>query len=250
MKNLLALKEEALEKLPNRETNKIPNKNRRRMDYYGRKYPYNKVHRFLQSNVGQPWDEVYSKYHKLEWIPKDMKNLEYIRWSVVIDTFLKDGNVWYIESGGAERPIIQHYRDETFFVHPTTKVLCCIQRWVNGRLLKDIAPADGVKYKIYNRKLYLPTKAPVRNNLGPKDRIIDNIYEDVWRLRRNIDPCSFKITLYRQLNSKDLKKYGLRNDIIIQGKRCKKCGGVIGKDCLYHICNSCGKYYEDCKCNK
>lgn len=310
MKNLLELRIEKLDELPKRELKK---RHPQQRHYWGCKYPSNKVISFLHANIGQPWDKVYSKYHRLNWIPKDLRNLEHIKWHVVIDTFLKNGKVHYIPLYYGEAPIDNLGR-EKFYVHPQTKLLCVtktqkiranitepktmvvlgnyhqllkldgvwfevkaepvksdnelvminglpykeanvepVERVVNGKILKDIAPADGVKYTILNGKLYLPDKNPRlswNRPLGKRDRIIEHNGNPIWMRRDKVDRYSFKITIRRQLNSKELRKHGLTNDVIKIATYCKKCGGIVGRDCLYHYCNVCLKPNENCKCSK
>lgn len=330
MKNLLSLRAEKLEELPGREIHKHVPRHRHwhsKSNRWGTKYPSNKVQRFLRSNVGQRWNDVFSKYCILDWIPADLRNLEHIKWHVVIDTFLKSGKVVYIPSyRSAEEPVDQVIiggETERFYVDPQSKRLCVVnlgekkakdqknqvsskiktmrilgdyhqllkikgmwhevkaerlkgdedlvkieglyykeagvkpvERWVNGVLLKDIAPADGVKYKIHKGKLYLPAKDPNRytawrHALGPRERIMpEETNRPRWMRYNDVDPCSFKVTLQRQLGSKELKRYGLKNEPTIYNKRCSKCGGLVGKDCIYHFCAVCEKPKDDCKCNR
>ena len=316
MKNLIHERADKLEALPKREQRETRIKHQVRSHHWGAGYPSNKVSRFLQSNVGQPWDKVYSKYHNLDWIPVDMRDLEHIKWHVITDTFIKNGKVVHIgDYHSGETSVDAHCREQ-FYVHPITKLLCVstpprpnrvldrtinilgdfhqllkldgiwyevkakptkpddgltiinglyyeeagvepVERWHNGKLLKDIAPADGVKYKIHNGKLYLPAKSPRRYGmygpqpLGPKDRIIEEPNgKPRWMRWQRIDERSFKITLRRQLNSKDLKKFGLKNDPPPPAIRCGKCGGIVGRDCRFHYCVLCNKPNEQCKCRQ
>jgi len=327
MKNLLTLRPETLEELPSRDLRnalRCP-RNRHskpsRQFRWGSKYPSNKVQRFLRSNVGNLWNDVFSKYCHLDWIPADLRNLEHIKWHVIIDTFLKDGKVVYIPKYRfAEEPIENAAgRTEAFYVDPRTKrlsvvsfgekkakekkaqessknktmqiigpyhqflklkglwhevraeptrpdhgLICIdrlhykeanvkpVKRWFKGALMKDIAPADGVKYKIHNGKLYIPAQAPIthwKRPLGPSDRIIPESDEQPrWMRYNDIDSYSFKVTLQRQLSSKELKQHGLKNDPLLPTKYCKKCGGIVGKDCRFHYCAICDKPKDDCKC--
>lgn len=312
MKNLIRLKEEKLEELPKQTPG------HRRIDFgkhWGIKYPSNKVIRFLHSNVGHLWNEVYSKYHALDWIPHGLRDLEHIKWHVIIDTFLRNGKVYYVGNYHSGELSIENEYRETFYVHPETKRLCVFQpknykkeqkkedaktmvilgdyhqllkiegiwyevkgkpirkdddivmidglaykeanvqpviRVVNGKVLEDIAPADGKKYKKHNGKLYVPTVKTLsrwHKTIGPKDRMVQDPTHRPSFYWRNVNRDYLKITLYRQLNSKELKKHGLRNDTNPLQMRCKKCGGLVRKDCIYHVCNTCGKYLgEDCKC--
>lgn len=277
--------------------------------YWGSDYPYNKIQRFLHSRVGRIWNDVFSEFCHLEWVPKQYKTKEQIGHSVILNTFMRDGVVWYYSHsfhsssenpiGDYNNPKIRPYqcRDDVFYVHPTTFKLCyepkhkkdwnkeyaekqaqsmCVLGnyhqllkidgiWheVKGEPKKtDIIEIDGLHYrkmkappkpedlvpparyyfgkvvintkplecKIVNGEYYVPTvgESPSRysdKNIGPKDRLIEddaNPSRPYWN-RYNYN--TIKITLYRQLNRKELKKHGLANDIKTLGEKCKICGG-------------------------
>ena len=314
MKNLIHEREDKLETMPNRSNVEWRHRHQNRQHFWGDAYPYNKVNRFLRNNVGKPWDEVSSKFHNLDWVPKSMRNLEHIKRHVITDTFIKNGKVVHIGNRcSGEVSVDAHCKDQ-FYVHPTTKRLCvndpprpdrALDRtmkilgefhqllkldgtWyevkaqptkpddglVNinglyyeeanvepvlrydrfGRKLKDIAPADGRKYKIHDGKLYIPASPRYKSYgtqpLGPRDRIIEEQDgKPRWMRYNGVTYDNFKITLKRQLTSDQLKKHGLRNDPKpLFGPRCKKCGGIVGKDCLIHYCRICRKPNKDCKC--
>lgn len=280
-------------------------------------YPWKRVWRFLMSNVGEHWDNVYSKYCKLEWIPNRHKNLKQISYNVILNTFLKEGKVYYYENCRYsrvdsdftnERSIEDHYR-ECFYIHPKTKLLCFKQAkkqsdnesnknetihilgpyhqllkmsgvWheikgepksneniieINGlhyELLNNVKPVKkfyvhgGIfvdefnipvpyqykNHKIINGKVYIPYTQYKYSNwdsqylIGPNDRMIEDYsnYEkhSYWN-RKNYG--SVKITLRRQLNSKDLRKHGLKNDKEATGPICPKCGGIKGKHCFHDL---------------
>ena len=305
MKNLAVKNEELLEELPSHSKMRpAPKAGRVYPRYEDRWYnfPYSKIERFLKSNVGNVWDDVYSKYCHLEWLHKRFKNREWAERNIIVNTFMKDGKVWHVDSNG-EYPIgeYRYGRQDTYYIHPKTKLLCLIKHKPSNyskkyaekeaktmrilgdyhQLLKingiwyevrgkpkesDIIEIDGLHYrhvkcnvppmfgsgyKNINGKWYVPCQDRQKylgKPIGPRDRMILN-REDIplsWRLRND---DSITITLYRQLNSKDLHKYGLKNDVVLMGKVCKKCGGEVGKVCIFHVCTNCGKYKgEDCKC--
>lgn len=323
MKNLALEKPEKLEELSNHARMRQNDNLARgiRGHYHNRNdYPWKRVWRFIASNIGKNWDEVYSKYCKLDWVPHRFKTTEQIGHTVILNTFCRDGEVWYYTKySSGESRMSDEYR-ESFYVHPKNKILCrqvpkrndrkkeyAIEQaktmrvlghyhqllklngiWheVKGEPVKsDIIEIDGLHYLLSNfkiiRKPYVhggievktidfPLGAPTdgnykiigekvyepykyhrndKNKVGPKDRLLEenpkrSLY---YGQRKNHD--SVKITLCRQLNSKELKKHGIQNDRNIVGIRCKKCGGIAGRDCINHICSACGKYYkEDCKC--
>lgn len=123
MKNLLSkIEREKLDDLPTKDKIRIPAD---RWGRYRQDYPHTKVWRFFRSQVGHNWDEVYSKYCKLDWIPKQYKNMEQVRWVVTVDTFLKDGKVCFIDRFSGESTVEStYYHKEVLYVHPETKTLC------------------------------------------------------------------------------------------------------------------------------
>ena len=297
MKNLANLIEDSIEyvdNLPSRDKVRPPKDGR---DHYkGEDYPWKKVYRFLVSRVGRPWDRVFSEYVHLDWIPRQYKTENQIAHSVILNTFIKDGKVWYFDRGyfSGERPIEEscggfYCHSEVFYVHPQTKILCYykpkkidykkrmakeeaktfrilgnyhqlvkikgIWHEVKGEPVEsDIVVIDGLHYRkvktkplpqpptmtFFGRKV-VPDKPPYKmvdgkylvpvdyrwrdeNKIGPRDRLIDDNYKDsIWR---RLDYNSVKITVYRQLNHKELKKHGLKNDVKIVGKPCKVCGNI------------------------
>ena len=282
---------------------------------YGKDFPRRKIQRFLLSRQGKLWDNVFSEYVHLEWVPKQYKTEAEISTFVYLHTFMEDGKVWFHDKfmDGARLVDDFKYGSDCFYRHPETKKLCYHRKvkvdyakrhkeevaqymrilgdyhqllkvagiWyeVKGELIKsetieidglhyrpagvtpvyrtwrhkdvpDIAPPDGRHYKIINGKLYAPyAEARYEGKpLGPKECLLEDLTkkEHYWN-RHNYG--SVKIVVCRQLSSKDLKKHGLKNDRkLMAGVRCKKCGGIAGDTCIYHICPMCSKYREDCKC--
>ena len=323
MKNLFHNEEdiEKLENLPIR--SRIPLGNDGWGRYKGRDYPYNKVHRFLESMVGVDWNQVFSKFCHLTWIKDEDKTREKIGWDVVFDTLMVNDSVHYLEEGsGIPKPIANYrYGRGTFYVHPITQKLCYqpkkkdkkeknnetfrvlgnyhqlvkvkgIWHEVKGVPVEsDIVTVDGLHYrkvktlpeekqeartiypplpqKFFGRKVIddkLPYKKtddgyyliPINQGnyrhgygyytirderIGPKDRMIapdksDN--EGHYYYNRKLHN-SVKITMNKQLSSKELKKYGVKNDIVNIGKPCKECGNVNCTQPHDNRCNICGE---------
>lgn len=298
MSNLATKDDTVLDELPLRDKVRPPGGRRH---YWGSDYPYNKVHRFIASRVGQYWNDVFSEFCHLDWVPRQYKTKEQISHTVELNTFLKDGKVWYYSNGymGAnEYPVEDdnashgyYTRHELYYVHPKTGILCFRKRKKSNfkkqraeetaktlrilgdyhQLIKldglwcevkakpvesDIIEHEGLHYrkvksipqpetsaptvKFFGRKVVAekPTFKVIKGMLvvpvatdwrysgktvGPRDRLMDNDSSYYWnRLNYN----SIKITLCRQLNKKELKKYGLANDKkAVVGKRCQRCGG-------------------------
>jgi len=285
MKNIANLDIERVEDFPNRDKVRPPDN--ARDHYYGEDYPYNKVHRFLFSRVGNHWDNVFSEYCHLEWLPSQYRNKERIYQIVETNTFMKDGKVWFFDNYSRfsnEKSIDDmdnskgyFYSSECFYIHPETKVLCYKHRksknqykkerevesaktfrvlgdyhqlikikgiWyeVKGKPAEsDIIVKDGLHYRVVSYHWTTMTDTtpyhfidgkvcvPETNGrfsgkkISPKDCMIplggDEYY---WN---KPDYKSVKITSYRQLSSKELKKHGIANDIKTFGERCNMCGG-------------------------
>ena len=83
------------------------------------------------------------------------------------------------------------------------------------------------------------------SDIGPRDLMIqpsdDNTYWGRYSIRRKREN-SVKITVYRQLSSKELKKHGLRNDVKpVDSLPCKVCGNVNCHQDHGTPCPICGK---------
>ncbi len=79
--------------------------------------------------------------------------------------------------------------------------------------------------------------------IGPREAMIltnSGTYWERYSSRQKLQ-SSVKITMNRQLSSKELKKYGLKNDFKATGIPCKVCGNV--NCCQEHNnrCNVCGE---------
>lgn len=305
MKNLANIDLEQAETLPVHDRVRPPDGWRR----IGRDFPRNKISRFLLSRQGKLWDDVFSEYVHLDWVPKQYRTETEISSFVYLHTFMDGGKVWFHDKymDGARLVDDFKYGGDCFYRHPETKKLCYHHKikidyakrqkeeesrtmrilgdyhqllkihgtWfeikgepvpsniavVGGlhykpageKLDADITSRHRADYKVIDGKLYLPCDGRLAKPLGPKDcllEIIETRRRCPWWKHK--DFSSVKIKVYRQFNSKSLKKYGLKNDRKLSlGIRCKKCGGIAGDTCIYHICPICSGYYrENCKCNK
>jgi hypothetical protein len=244
MKNLIYESPEIAEDLPNRAKVRPCGVWRE----YGKDYPWKKVYRFLVSRVGKPWDRVFSEYVHLDWIPRQYRIQGQIAYSVIFDTFMKDGKVWYYDKHYAnhERQIEDcgngfWSHSDIFYIHPETKYLCYYKpKKINYkkrqseeeaktlRILGDyhqLVKLNGIWYEVKGKPQppntytnYINGRAVVvtykwGNPIGPKDRMIeDNTIKSMFYYPRNINYGSVKIILRRQLNHKELKKYGVKNN--------------------------------------
>jgi len=315
MRNLANIDTEQVETLPTRD--KVRSPDSRRHGWWTC-YPYKKVQNFLAHRVGKNWNDVFSEYVHLDWVPDQHKTREQIGHEVYVNTFIgDDGKVWVYEKYGSDaRPVDNlMFGNYVFYVHPETKKLCYLEKKVVDykkkqaeeqskymrvlgdyhQLLKvkgvwfevkaepipsNVVEVNGLHYRYvkenaiekHDFKLGVGVKVldphdagyiringrlavPCTLNrdyagskpLGPKDCLLEMVERNHPYWRRDYD--SVKVKVYRQLNHKDLKKYGLKNDRLpVIGVRCKKCGGIVGIDCLYHVCMKCYEYVGHCKC--
>ena len=279
MKNLTNIDDEVVETLPIRDRVRPPDGWRR----HGRDFPRSKVNRFLLSRQGKLWDNVFSEYVHLDWVPKQYRTEDEISSFVLLHTFMKDGKVWFFDKYSTTEKAVEDYRygGDNFYRHPETKKLCYLQKhkvdysqrqkeeeakymmilgdyhqllkvagiWfevkgeptksetikIDGlhyrpagvRLATDITPRHTTDYRVVDGKLYVPFADSRYDGkpLGPKECLLEDLTKRGYYWNRH-NYHSVKITMYRQLNSKDLKKHGLKNDRkLATGIKCKKCGG-------------------------
>ena len=90
MSNLATKDTDTLDELPLRDKVRAHDGHRH---YWGSDYPYNKVRRFITSRVGQYWNDVFSEFCHLDWVPRQYKTKEQISRIVELNTFLKDRKV-------------------------------------------------------------------------------------------------------------------------------------------------------------
>ena len=143
MKNLISKMPESIEELPTHSKILSPNeRHTRRKDY-----PYNKVNRFLMSRVGKNWNRVFSEYVHLEWVPVQYRTREQIGHIVVLNTFLKDGEVWFYDQyfsknemsiGDIVNPPDTNYCfDSCFYIDPNDFTLRYAHRSRSRKKTKD-----------------------------------------------------------------------------------------------------------------
>ncbi len=116
---------------------------------------------------------------------------------------------------------------------------------------RKVIPSLPAKYKKTDDGYYLIPKTTSYydrhdvSDIGPRDLMIqqpdDHTYWGRYTTRRKREN-SVKIILYRQLNSKELKKHGLKNDVKpLDGTPCKVCGSVNCFQDHGTPCPICGK---------
>ena len=242
MKNLAHIDTEKLEQLPKRYKTLRDGS----YSYWYGSFPWQHVNRFLQSRVGDNWDDIVSAYTKFDWIPVEYRNYHKLADTVETHTFMKDGEVWYFRNWYCEnyRPM-DHETSTMFYVHPETKKLC--QHIPKSRKTRHeeylakqptefvILPAhqqlrkiDGIWYRFwlsedpdkmecgkyrtvnYTRPFDSYDIKDYQLKIGEEKRYSKENEEYSYAVRYRMIPAP-KL-LRKQLNSKELKRYFLKND--------------------------------------
>lgn len=196
---------------------------------------YHRITRWLISHIGQNYDAVCAEFVKLKWVPAEFRRVSFLADSFVeTNTFITDGGdiAFYIKyyTGGFH---LVKYLDDALYVHPENKTLCFNRRKKIDykaihaaeeaktlRILGDYHQLQKLGGIWYEMKGEVVNNTYWRKPSGPRDRM----EEHQWNL---------KITLKRQLNSKELKKNGLTNDKIVLGYKCPACGAL--GNCLHKL---------------
>lgn len=224
------MNQESLELLPSRiSTREI------RSEWGKRKapMPYSHIVRFLMKHKGENVDSVFSEYTKCDWIPVEHRNMKGFSHFVEIHTFLRDGEVFYnSDFWFLERAVSDENSKNFFYVHPTTKKLIHKPRtnvvrnpWAlkkkqelaktfrfisNGvQLLK----LSGIWYEI---NFSVNTKKVFYNYSTENYMVRDLTEKEIEKLSKSpLDYTSrhcYKNIQKRQLSSKELKAYSLKNN--------------------------------------
>ena len=208
-------------------------------DYWSKDFPYRRMRRWIESCKGRHIDEVISEYVHAKWVPKHHRFINQFRRHIELDTFIRDGAVHYysrymsIFRDKAPYTLCEDGISDCIYVHPTTRLVCVYKAptrksWRKEeqeklakrvRILGDyhqLYKMEGIWYEIKAKPL--PTMPAMSIGLsvyhsmykrcGPKDIIMEGVHD----YHRKSKELHVKITLKRQLNGKELKKYGLTND--------------------------------------
>jgi len=212
------------ELLPKTEGMRRPHRNRKRFGEH-----LGPLRRWLRSQLGRPWDDVYSeacavikpdsvvrnhiKFHLLQFVQRH--------------TFMRDGQVWCHKPMGrrgesAVDEAVSHW--SPFYVHPRTGLLCearlkprsqwrdqdaewraKAQRWINKTTL--LRQLNGLWFECALECFPEPVvrgDAPRRFDLAER-KLID--LEQAWKIYRKHVFCVAK----RQISSRELRTFGLSN---------------------------------------
>jgi hypothetical protein len=208
------------ELLPKYEGMKRPHRNRKGLtDLLG------PLKRWLQAQVGRPWNDVYSeacavikpdsiirahiKTHLLEFVERQ--------------TLMHDGKVCVLEFGYHGRGIVpldgQHYRRNLFFVHPETGLLQVVPR-ISKRARRARKPKPPVTIHWIGKNVALQQirglwfechfeAVPVGVKFKAYDHALERVVSrgELPRYDTLYSLCKFK----RQLSKRELGHFGLRN---------------------------------------
>jgi len=237
-----------------------PNKQRRRANlpeellpkFEGMKRPYahrkgltdllGPLKRWLQSQVGRPWNDVYSE--ACEVIKPDSVIRAHIRTHLLQfverHTFMHHGTVCILDSSYGGRGVItvaeQRYGCSRFFVHPQTGLLHAIPQksWKAMRARRQLARAATFRWLDGNLALkqiegiWFACQFRVVPLGSPFKAYDHSIGQEVGRgglLRRNDQylHCISK----RQLSRRELKRYGVKNSHTLGAHA--SAGNIIGR---------------------
>lgn len=227
--NFLTKREDDLETMPKKERfRKNPDK-----WYSGWNFPYRRVHRWIESKVGNHIDDVISEYVNAEWIPLEFRQRHNLYRYLQCHTFLVNGKVCYHDGSPyylrKEIPynIVENQGTKTFYVDPTTRKVCVFYPksrkwdttlWKQQQMMKLVILGDyhqynfhdGIWYEIKAEPCQYQTDIANYNHFrkGPNDNLL--VKTNRYNNRNSKNPY-VKITLKRQLNHKELKQNGLRN---------------------------------------
>lgn len=199
-------------------------------DYWGKKMPYARLKRWILGQEGKHIDSVIHKFVKLNWLLREYRTLENLRRHIEFDTFMEDGRVCYYPKymgywhKKAPYCFVEDGASDTTYIHPITRLVTIYhaptrESWkkrhqaemdAKVRILGDyhqLYKLDGIWYevkaeKIDRNRVYWKGYSGYGVDLKPDDIILET--------KSGFMP-SFKVILKHQLNSKELKKFGLKN---------------------------------------
>ena len=215
----------------------------------GKDFNWAHFYGFLESRVGFPIDWVIHEFVNCDWCPAQYRKASQVAEGVEMNTYKKGNKVYYFSgwSNGQERCVDDEARyfcrrERFFYVHPDTRILSVVkpagakanytvryqaERDAKVRILGDyhqIYKLNGTWYEVKAEPIAEDSLVWNKERKSPTDILLET--NSSWTFRTSKHPY-VKITVKRQLNSKELKHHGVKNDSQdIDGVRCEKCGGV------------------------
>jgi hypothetical protein len=218
---------EQLENLPSREVIRVSDTYDH---YWGEGMPWARMNRWFEAQEGRNVDRVFHDFVHLKWLLAEYRTKEQFRRHIEMDTFVVDGRVCYYDayhSRWQNEPwqVVEKQARKTIYVNPTTHTVEIFKpptdkswksRWYAERAAKvkvlgdyhQLYKKDGIWYEVKaqkatNRMLHFtPWRCPLKK---PDDILMESGDSPLGQ--------PIQIILKRQLNSKELRKHGLANDL-------------------------------------
>lgn len=183
---------------------------------------YSHLKRWLKSKIGEKFEDVFSEWTKQHWLPPRLRNLEYFKTFVETEFVVDAKGELYAYSYGWARPL-----NNELYIDPDTQILSFAkprkkvsyrekmkkEKEQIFRSLGDyeqLCKVDGVWFYISFKKYY---------TVARYDFTAEKIFNVTVPVKKGIefirDCCGFydpSIESFKQLNSKELKRYNLKND--------------------------------------
>lgn len=177
------------------------------------------LRRFLRSNVGRPWDKIYSELSQNLDKRKTtgIHVFEHLEWEVSLNCYIgKDGKVY------TRRAYRKPQSADGFYVHPRTGLLCWIDPNLKWKAERENRKAEekarnswrvAINGKRHYVKLngiwYVADIEPYNRSQQPPEVEGKMTLIDEQRERFIV---TWRVTNKRQCNGKELKTAGLSND--------------------------------------
>lgn len=197
-------------------------------------YSSNVIRRYLKSQVGRPWNDVYSDMSK----NLDRRGLDNVAWMVETKTYFEDGKIWV--AGIPPTVLGLSYRRDEFYVDPRDGTLRCMPHAPGGKKYADR------RKEILDKSRYIDPK-----NLLVQYHCIDGIWYEIklreasasekkensfGEYRRNYNRATF------MLETEWCRIYN--NAIVNQLVDNNKKVFVFERDNIWELCSTlfCGNY--------
>lgn len=223
--NWMTKGEDKLENLPKWERPFPPDDGTDR--WRGEDLPYTKIKRWIEGQEGIHIDSVVHKFVNLKWVPRKYRTIAQISNFIERDTCIEGNKIYYFISWGdvRYRPVEKEMK-KLVYVHPKTGLVCVFRpmtriSWQKKaqeeqdkrvRIIGDyhqLYKQNGIWFEVRGEPIEVCEPCYLNfDRKGPRDILLEptNCYN-----RKSSKPI-VKITLKRQLSSKELRKYVLKND--------------------------------------
>ena len=208
-------------------------------DNWHNRLPWNKMRSWIKGQVGKHFDDAFSEFVHLDWLPDHERTRERFGDQVELHAWEEDGHLYYYDYFGRVQDVCDITHRSKLYVHPRTGIICATKR-VRCRSYKD-AVQDRVNthcrilgdYHQLHRSdkgIWYEIKLATHRVAECRERQEDGTFKTVrydapnptrspynsttnpygtgwghWNLSEQ------KITFKRQLSKEELRKYGLKN---------------------------------------